>query len=792
MKTTNPLRFGPLATTAGVLFALSLPGLAAPIPMTGAGSYSQDFNSLPSVTPDPVWLNDSNLAGWYAEYETPASPSYLLRVSTGSLSTGSIYSFGATSNTERAFGSIGSGTPDDIAYGVLLENTSGTPLTINSLSYTGEQWRNGGNATAHSLTLSGFTSPTAITALDPVSVVPAGWTAIPSGDFLGPISGASSATLDGNLPANRVAISATPSLTVLPGHFAFIRWHDPDNSGNDHGLAVDDLTISWVVETLPALTVSATPTTFAENAGATASAGTVSIPAALGADLIVTLASSDTTEASVPATVTITAGNTSANFDIAAVNDFLADGEQSSTITATATGYTSGQVALTVEEDADTAIGILIDPTTFSEAATNPAAAGLVQLAEATLVDLTVSLTSNDPSEATVPASVVILAGNDSAVFDVTAVDDGDVDGNRTFNILASATGYTTGSTSITVTDEGDTPPPATISTGGIAFTAYNAGSDDDFAFVALEAIDEGETIIFSDNEWNGGTLGAGGAFVDLNEGEMTWTAPAGGVAAGTVVIFSDIALTTRSVSAGTISNTTNFALAAGGDTIYAFQGAPLAPTRFLAAISVLAAETIDGTGLASENLVRILTETADTALYIGPRNNQATFAGYLPLISNAATNWEVSEPANNAAVISSTAFTLGSGGTDYDTWVTANSVTEGPTGDDDDDGLDNTFEYRFGLNPKSGASVSPIVAPLNKTTAKFTYTRRALSLTGLTAGDYQVFTSTTLGTASWTEDAGATVSVLGTVDGVETVEVTLSATAPLAASALFVRVVSE
>ncbi|MEC8337903.1 MAG: hypothetical protein VXZ84_07155, partial [Planctomycetota bacterium] len=56
--------------------------------------------------------------------------------------------------------------------------------------------------------------------------------------------------------------------------------------------------------------------------------------------------------------------------------------------------------------------------------------------------NLTVALTSDDTSEATVPAQVTLLDGQSSATFDIAAVDDSDVDGTQNVTITASAAGY--------------------------------------------------------------------------------------------------------------------------------------------------------------------------------------------------------------------------------------------------------------------------------------------------------------------------------------------------------------
>ena len=66
---------------------------------------------------------------------------------------------------------------------------------------------------------------------------------------------------------------------------------------------------------------------------------------------------------------------------------------------------------------------------------------------------LTVSLQSSDTSEVTVPTTVTIPAGQTSALFSVTVVDDTAIDGTQTVMLTASATGWTPGTSSLTVHD---------------------------------------------------------------------------------------------------------------------------------------------------------------------------------------------------------------------------------------------------------------------------------------------------------------------------------------------------
>jgi hypothetical protein len=127
-----------------------------------------------------------------------------------------------------------------------------------------------------------------------------------------------------------------------------------------------------------------------------------------------------------------------------------------------------------------------------------------------------------------------------------------------------------------------------------------------------------------------------------------------------------------------------------------------------------------------------------------------------------------------------------------FDDWLAlypslATSADRLPTADPDRDGVDNWSEFAFGLDPGDGASANPITAGLQRSTATFTYTRRDPLLTGL---DYKVWTSPDL--AGWTEDHAAVEGFTELGGGKQSVTVTLSATAPLAAPKLFVRVTAD
>jgi len=99
---------------------------------------------------------------------------------------------------------------------------------------------------------------------------------------------------------------------------------------------------------------------------APAANGTVTRNGSTASSLVVSLMSSDTTEATVSASVTIPAGATSAPFAVNSLDDGTTDGSQRATITASAMGYTSGSADLTVSDQdlPDLRVASVVGPTT--------------------------------------------------------------------------------------------------------------------------------------------------------------------------------------------------------------------------------------------------------------------------------------------------------------------------------------------------------------------------------------------------------------------------------------------
>ena len=108
---------------------------------------------------------------------------------------------------------------------------------------------------------------------------------------------------------------------------------------------------------------------------------------------------------------------------------------------------------------------------------------------------------------------------------------------------------------------------------GDLAFIGYGTDDPDKFAFILLTPIAGNTQITFTDNAWTGTALAA-------TEQTGTWTAPAGGLAKGSVVQIEGTIVT----GGGTMSNALN-GLSTSGDQILAYQGTSAAPL-FLAGIS--------------------------------------------------------------------------------------------------------------------------------------------------------------------------------------------------------------
>ena len=109
-------------------------------------------------------------------------------------------------------------------------------------------------------------------------------------------------------------------------------------------------------------------------------------------------------------------------------------------------------INVTVPETATEGDGVLADQ-------------GTVSVFKTLSHNLTVSLSSDDTSEVTVPSSVIIPAGSLTTTFDLTIVDDAVTDGTQSVTVTGSATEFPSASDTISVLDNdgSEIVPPRTL-----------------------------------------------------------------------------------------------------------------------------------------------------------------------------------------------------------------------------------------------------------------------------------------------------------------------------------------
>jgi hypothetical protein len=151
-----------------------------------------------------------------------------------------------------------------------INNTGGTIASL-SVSYTGEQWRSGGCSptpcTTAAQTVDFQYQVANAGVISDANAPTTNWLDHDPLDFTSPTPGTSSAaTLDGNAAANRAALVSTITVTVNPGQEVWLRWKDINHAGNDHGLAIDDLSVTanGPADTAPTV-ISTTPANGATN-----------------------------------------------------------------------------------------------------------------------------------------------------------------------------------------------------------------------------------------------------------------------------------------------------------------------------------------------------------------------------------------------------------------------------------------------------------------------------------------------------------------------------------------------
>ncbi|MBF9222030.1 fibronectin type III domain-containing protein [Hymenobacter ruricola] len=228
---------GATATAATTTFTTATP----PVPSISIAAvntaYSENFNTL--ATAGSANAIGTLPLGWtFDEADTNANTNY--RADDGGSATGDTFSYGTGTTTDRALGTLASGSLQS-TIGAAYTNNTGVPITSLLINYTGELWRlavlSGRlDRLDFSYSTGGGTFTTAT------------YTPFSALNFSTPATADLTAAVgarNGNAAANQTAVTGTISgLNIAPGATFFIRWVDPDITGNDDGLAIDNFSLT--------------------------------------------------------------------------------------------------------------------------------------------------------------------------------------------------------------------------------------------------------------------------------------------------------------------------------------------------------------------------------------------------------------------------------------------------------------------------------------------------------------------------------------------------------------------
>ncbi|WP_461098641.1 endonuclease/exonuclease/phosphatase family protein [Spirosoma luteolum] len=362
---------------------------------SGNLTYTQDFNSLATTGTTNTWTNNTTIPGWVSTQTT-------YNANTGSSNSGALYSYGSSGSSERALGSVASASAAP-QYGVIFTNNTGSAIASLQVSYTGEQWRNGGNTSAQKLTVSYATGTNL--------VIGATGTPVSALDFTTPTVGATAAALDGNASANRTAISGTITFPtpLAAGEQVLLKWSDANDTGNDHGVSVDDLTVTaTLASNVPTVALSINQTTATENPAQTVTV-TATASAPVSGNQTIDLSATGTATNGVDyflgangnATITILDGQTTGSITFTMINDQLVEGNETATLTMTnpSAGITLGTpLAQTITLIDDDAPSLVANPTTLSGFSTPQGTPSAVQTYALTANGLTADVTVTAPT----------------------------------------------------------------------------------------------------------------------------------------------------------------------------------------------------------------------------------------------------------------------------------------------------------------------------------------------------------------------------------------------------------
>ena len=214
------------------------------------------------------------------------------------------------------------------------------------------------------------------------------------------------------------------------------------------------------------------PTSLKESPNVRPGVGHVTVDVAPEANLVVSLASTDLTEITVPSSVVILAGTTNVTFNFKVIDDAILDGTQIALVTAKALFYNTAYAFLLVDDNETTTLHMELPILVFENG--NPVQ-GRVYTTVPVGDDVNISFQTSPPGLLGFGgffSLTQIPAGQTSAVFQISAADNRRLEGAITASVVASVPNWTSATNSILILDD----ETATLSVFAPIFLGEGAG----------------------------------------------------------------------------------------------------------------------------------------------------------------------------------------------------------------------------------------------------------------------------------------------------------------------------
>lgn len=445
---------------------------------TPNGSYSQDFDGMTATgTAYPSGWTGIRFAG-SGTINATLSP---LAITDGSANSGNVYNTGTTSATDRALGTLASGTTVP-AFGASFTNNTGSTIANFSISGFSEQWRSGSSNAINEVIIFEYST-------DATSLSTGTWTALTGLNLVEILTTTTAAAaVDGNNSANRTAITGSiSSINLASGGTIWFRWRDADNTGSDGLYALDDLVVNYTNSGASTVSV-ASGTPAAEAAVPTAGTFTITFSSATAAsttldyayagsstfntDYTVSYSAGTPSGSAATGTLTVPSGVTSVTVTITPIDDAAVEGTEtvSLTISNPSGGYSLGNSSssINITDDDFPKTASVTAGANANEPSTNGTfTVTLSDAAPVGGVTVTYTLAGTATSGADYTdggaGSITIPAGLLSGVITLTTLNDASQENDETISITltgANAT-YTiaTANATINISDDGDLDP---------------------------------------------------------------------------------------------------------------------------------------------------------------------------------------------------------------------------------------------------------------------------------------------------------------------------------------------